>query len=84
METILLQFQLVATFLGFIMMIILLQSYMVTTFPDFIFQTFGMILAYDLMMMFYYKLRFYPKFMDVISYGSKSFPNSWYFVISKL
>lgn len=74
METILLQFQMVATFPGFIMMIILLQSYMVVTFPDFIFQTFGMVLAYDLMMMCDYKLRFYPKFMNAISYGRKSFP----------
>ena len=58
METILLQFQLVATLPSFIMMIILLQSYMVATFIDFIFQTFGMVLAYDLMTMYDYKLRF--------------------------
>ena len=64
------------------MMIILLQSYMVATFPDFIFQTFGMILAYGFMMTYDYKLRFYPKFMNVISYGPKSFSNSWYSVIS--
>ena len=72
----------VATFPGFIMMTISLQSYMVATFPDFIFQIFGMVLAYDLMTIYDYKLRFYPKFMDVISYGPKSFLNSWYLVIS--
>ena len=82
METILLHFQLVATFPGFIMVMILLQSYMVATFPEFIFQTFRMILIYDLMTIYDYKLSFYPKFMDVISYGPKSFPNSWYLVIS--
>jgi hypothetical protein len=49
---------------------------MVATFPDFIFQTFGMVLAYYLMTIYDYKLRFYPKFINVISYGPKSFPNS--------
>ena len=84
METILLQFQLIVTFPGLIIMIILLQSYMVATFPDFIFQTFGMVLAYDFMTIYDYKLRFYPKFMNAIFYGRISFPNSWYFVISRL
>ena len=82
METILLHFQLVATFPGLIIMIILLQSYMVATFLDFIFQTFGMVLAYDLMTIYDYNLRFCPKFMDIIFYGPKYFTNSWYLVIS--
>ena len=67
MEMVLLQFQMVATFPGFIMMIISLQSYMVATFPDFLFQTFGMVLTYDFMMTYDYKLRFYPKFINAIS-----------------
>ena len=36
------------------------------------FETFGMILTYDLMTLYDYKLRFYPKFIDVISYSPKS------------
>ena len=55
---------------------------MVVPFPDFIYSNFWNGLAYDFMMTYDYKLRFYPKFMNVISYGLKSFPNSWYFVIS--
>ena len=49
---------------------------MVATFPYFIFETFGMFLIYDLMTIYDYKLRFYPRFMDVISYGPKYFLNS--------
>ena len=32
-----------------------------------------MILTIDLMTLYDYQLRFYPKFMDIISYGPKTF-----------
>ena len=54
-------------------MMILLQFYMVATFLEIIFKTLGIILTYDLMTLYDYKLRFYPKFIDAISYGPKSF-----------
>ena len=41
--------------------------------PKNYFETFGMILTYDLMTLYDYILRFCPKFIDVISYGPKSF-----------
>ena len=40
---------------------------------NYFFKTLGIILTYDLMTLYYYKLRFYPKFIDAISYGPKSF-----------
>ena len=53
-------------------MMISLQFYMVA-FPEIIFKTLGIILTYDLMTLYDYKLRFYPKFINAISYGMKSF-----------